>query len=154
VAGLLSDLQARGLSVANGILVVIDGSKASAAGVRKVWARAAQIQRCTLHKRRDVAGYLSASSRRGSIAVSRAPSLIPIGRGIASRSGDRRRDQSRSSRQPRPRFLKVCRRCFTVRRLGLSGTLAVSSVVHHSSESDVQRRRRVMGNVKRCETAR
>src|SRR3989304_865634 len=58
VPGLLADLVARGLSAEGGLLVVIDGAKALAAGVRKVFGAAALIQRCTLHKRRDVAGYL------------------------------------------------------------------------------------------------
>jgi len=58
VTDLLADLSARGLSAEGGLLVVIDGAKALAAGVRRVFGEQALIGRCTLHERRDVAGYL------------------------------------------------------------------------------------------------
>ena len=52
VTHLLADLSARGLDSSGGLLFVLDGSKALAAGVAKVFGDAALIQRCTLHKRR------------------------------------------------------------------------------------------------------
>ena len=58
VTDLLADLVERGLSWEAGILVVIDGSKALAAGVKRVFGRHAVTQRCTLHKRRNVGDYL------------------------------------------------------------------------------------------------
>ena len=58
VTNLLADLQARGLSTTTGVLVVIDGSKALAAGVRRVFGEDAEVQRCTLHKRRNVSDHL------------------------------------------------------------------------------------------------
>ena len=58
VTDLLADLQARGLSAECGLLVVIDGAKALAAGVRRVFGDHALVQRCTLHKRRNVGSYL------------------------------------------------------------------------------------------------
>ena len=58
VTGLLADLAARGLTGEGGLLAVLDGAKALAAGVKKVFGDTAQIQRCTLHKRRNVKGYL------------------------------------------------------------------------------------------------
>jgi transposase-like protein len=58
VKDLLADLVARGLSYEQGILVVIDGSKALSAGVKSVFGRHAVVQRCVLHKRRNVADYL------------------------------------------------------------------------------------------------
>jgi Transposase, Mutator family len=51
-------LVARGLSVEGGVLVVIDGAKALAAGVAKVFGQKAVVQRCVLHKRRNVRGHL------------------------------------------------------------------------------------------------
>ena len=54
VTNLLADLSARGLDATDGILFVLDGSKALAAGVRKVFGDHALLQRCTLHKRRNV----------------------------------------------------------------------------------------------------
>jgi len=58
VRSLLADLVERGLTVDDGLLVVIDGAKALAAAVREVFGTKAAIQRCTLHKRRNVADHL------------------------------------------------------------------------------------------------
>ena len=63
VKDLLADLVARGLRADNGLLVVIDGSKALHAGIVKVFGDQAVIQRCTLHKRRNVIGYLPVDER-------------------------------------------------------------------------------------------
>src|SRR6185312_3071481 len=48
----------RGLNVDDGLLVVIDGAKALSAAVREVFGAKAAIQRCTLHKRRNLADHL------------------------------------------------------------------------------------------------
>ena len=58
VRALLADLVERGLRFDDGLLVVIDGAKALAAGVREVFGAKAAIQRCTLHKRRNLADHL------------------------------------------------------------------------------------------------
>jgi transposase-like protein len=55
VRALLADLVARGLNVTDGLLVVLDGARALAAAVRDVFGDKALVQRCTLHKRRNVA---------------------------------------------------------------------------------------------------
>jgi transposase-like protein len=57
VRSLLADLVDRGLAAEDGLLVVIDGAKALAAAVREVFGATALIQRCTLHKRRNVADH-------------------------------------------------------------------------------------------------
>lgn len=49
VAAVLADLVDRGLDVTGGVLVVIDGGKALAAGVRRVFGEHAIIQRCVVH---------------------------------------------------------------------------------------------------------
>lgn len=58
VGSLLADLVERGLRIEDGLLVVIDGAKALAAAVREVFGGKALVQRCTLHKRRNVADHL------------------------------------------------------------------------------------------------
>lgn len=63
VTHLLADLSARGLDASAGILFVLDGSKALAAGVRKVFGDLVLIQRCTLHKRRNVTDHLARDER-------------------------------------------------------------------------------------------
>jgi putative transposase len=63
VTDLLADLVARGLRYEHGILAVLDGSKALRKAVVKVFGDRALIQRCTIHKRRNVCGYLPADQR-------------------------------------------------------------------------------------------
>ena len=63
VTDLLADLISRGLRFEHGILAVLDGSKALHAAVVKVFGERALIQRCTLHKRRNVTGYLGVEER-------------------------------------------------------------------------------------------
>ena len=58
VRALLADLVERGLAVDDGLLVVLDGAKALSAAVREVFGAKALIQRCTLHKRHNVADHL------------------------------------------------------------------------------------------------
>lgn len=58
VRSMLADLVSRGLSAEDGLLVVIDGAKALSAAVNEVLGDRAAVQRCTLHKRRNVADHL------------------------------------------------------------------------------------------------
>ena len=58
VRAMLADLVSRGLSADDGLLVVIDGAKALRAAVNEVFGDLAAVQRCTFHKRRNVADHL------------------------------------------------------------------------------------------------
>ena len=58
VKDLLEDLVARGLSTERRYLFVIDGAKALRAAIERVFGARAEVQRCQLHKRRNVAEYL------------------------------------------------------------------------------------------------
>jgi transposase-like protein len=60
---LLADLVDRGLDTSEGILVVIDGSKALESAVKKTWGRQAVIQRCQVHKKRNVLDHLPEQQR-------------------------------------------------------------------------------------------
>jgi len=55
---LLEDLVSRGLSTERKYLWVIDGSKALRAAIERVFGEEAAVQRCQLHKRRNVKGHL------------------------------------------------------------------------------------------------
>jgi transposase-like protein len=63
VRHLLADLVGRGLDAEDGLLVVIDGAKALSAAVTSVFGAKAAIQRCTVHKRRNVAEHLPETER-------------------------------------------------------------------------------------------
>ncbi len=58
VSALLQDLAARGLDFSVSRLYVLDGGKVLAAAVRRHAGEAALIQRCQVHKRRNVIDHL------------------------------------------------------------------------------------------------
>lgn len=57
-AALLSGLLDRGLDVSGGILCVIDGGKGLRAAIKNVFGSLVPVQRCRLHKERNVADHL------------------------------------------------------------------------------------------------
>jgi putative transposase len=56
--GLLSHLQSRGLRTDRSVLVILDGSKALRSAVEQTFGRAACVQRCQVHKTRNILEYL------------------------------------------------------------------------------------------------
>lgn len=61
--GLLTGLVERGLDASAGLLVVIDGGKGLRAAVKDVLGGLAVVQRCRLHKRRNVLDHLPEEQR-------------------------------------------------------------------------------------------
>jgi len=59
VTSLLEELRERGVRTDVPTLFVLDGAKALHAAVIRVWGKFAVIQRCQVHKRRNVEAYLS-----------------------------------------------------------------------------------------------
>jgi transposase-like protein len=55
---LLEDLCSRGLDTSSPTLLVLDGAKALHAAVKRVWGQNALIQRCQVHKQRNVRQHL------------------------------------------------------------------------------------------------
>jgi transposase-like protein len=62
--GLLSDLEARGVRTDRAMLFVIDGSKALAKAIRMKFGTRALIQRCQVHKKRNVEDHLPEDMKR------------------------------------------------------------------------------------------
>jgi transposase-like protein len=58
VRSLLRDLLDRGLEQERARLFVIDGAKALTSGIQKIFGPLAEIQRCQIHKRRNILGHL------------------------------------------------------------------------------------------------
>ena len=58
VKALLEDLVARGLDPQRRYLFAIDGAKALRAGIERVFGARGEVQRCQIHKRRNVAEHL------------------------------------------------------------------------------------------------
>lgn len=63
VRELLADLRERGLNTEAAMLVVVDGAKALYKGVREVFGQRALIQRCRVHKLRNVLEHLPLEKR-------------------------------------------------------------------------------------------
>lgn len=149
VTALLADLVGRGLSAAEGLLVVLDGAKALAAGVRKVFGDEAVVQRCTLHKRRNLKGHLPKELGQ---TVDRRLAMI-FAQPDASKGLDAARRLARELEADHPDAAASLREgleeMFTVRRLGVTGTLAATLTTTNCVESMISIARTTMGRVKR-----
>ena len=149
VTHLLADLVDRGLSADGGLLVVIDGAKALAAAVRKVFGEAALIQRCTLHKRRNAADHLPAD-QRGLVDQRLARAFSHSDPAAGQRQA---RDLARQLETRWPDAAASVREgledMFTVRRLGVGDRLARSLTNTNMIESMISVSRATTRNVKR-----
>ena len=149
VSHLLADLVDRGLSADGGLLVVIDGAKALAAAVAKVFGEAALVQRCTLHKRRNAADHLPAD-QRGWVDQRLARAFNHTDPAAGLRQA---RDLARQLETRWPDAAASVREgledMFTVRRLGVSDRLARSLTNTNAIESMISVGRTTTRNVKR-----
>ncbi len=135
VTEVLADLVERGLDVTSGVLVVIDGGKALAAGVRRVFGAHAVIQRCVLHKRRNVTDHLPKTDRSridstlaGIFADPDPTSGLRRAKLLATELAKTHPDAAGSLREGLDDM-------FTVRRLGIDGTLARTLTTTNMIES-------------------
>ena len=132
-----------------GILFVLDGSKALAAGVRKVFGDHALIQRCTLHKRRNVTDHL-ARDQRGWVDAKLAAAFnhpdpvagLRAAKELAALLEDKHPDAAASLREGLDDM-------FTVRRLGLSDRLCRTLTNTNAIESMISVAKTTTRNVKR-----
>jgi transposase-like protein len=69
--GLLANLQSRGLRTDRSLLVILDGSKALRKAVHATFGDAALVQRCQVHKTRNILEYLSDRQRPWAQAILR-----------------------------------------------------------------------------------
>jgi putative transposase len=147
VTGLLADLSARGLAAEGGLLAVLDGAKALAAGVKKVFGEKAQIQRCTLHKRRNVKGYLPKElGSKIDWRLARAFADPDPAKGLDQAKrivGELKADHPDGAAS----LLEGLEEMFTVRRLGVGGRLATTLTNTNCIESMISVARTTMGNV-------
>ena len=149
VTNLLADLSARGLDASGGILFVLDGSKALAAGVGKVFGEHALIQRCTLHKRRNVTDHL-ARDQRGWVDAKLGRAFnnpdpaagLRAAKELAALLEDKHPDAAASLREGLDEM-------FTVRHLGLSDRLCRTLSNTNAIESMISVAKTTTGNVKR-----
>lgn len=153
VKALLADLVSRGLSAEDGLLVVIDGAKALAAAVREVFGAKALTQRCTLHKRRNVADHLPDKDKAWVDAK-----LVKAFNNPDPDQGLRNaRHLAGLLEQAHPGAAASLREgleeMFTVSRLGIDGRLAKTLVTSNPVESMISIARTTNRNVTRWRDA-
>src|SRR3989440_12794038 len=144
---LLADLVARGLDATDGLLVVIDGAKALSSAVRAVFGAQAAIQRCTVHKRRNVADHLPEAERGwvdtklGRIFASHDPAAgLRDAKALAAALARKHPGAAASLREGLEDM-------FTVTRLGITGTLAKTLTTSNPVESMISIARTTNRNV-------
>ena len=152
VTDLLADLVARGLRFEHGILAVLDGSKALRKAVTKVFGERALVQRCTLHKRRNVIGYLPVDDRDAiDRRLAQAFAEPDPAKGLKAC-----RDLARQLDGPHPDAAASLREgleeMFTVARLGVTGRLRQSLTNTNCVESMISITRTTTGRVKHWRT--
>jgi transposase-like protein len=147
VKDLLADLVARGLGCETGVLFVLDGSKALAAGVKRVFGDRALIQRCVLHKRRNLGDYLPkgyAERIDAQLAKAFADTDpvrgLRVAKGIAAQLDEHHPSAAASLREGLEDM-------FTVRRLGATDRLARSLSCTNAVESMISVVGRLCGRV-------
>jgi putative transposase len=153
VTGLLADLVDRGLDTCGGILFVLDGAKALAKAVRKVFGGQALIQRCTVHKRRNVADHLPERKRdlidRKLVRAFSHPDPdlgLRAARELAT-GLDRTHPSAAAS------IREGLEEMFTVRRLGISASLERTLTTTNPIESMISIARTTQRNVKNWKDA-
>jgi transposase-like protein len=149
VTHLLADLVSRGLDAQEGLLVVIDGAKALSAAVKAVFGAKAAIQRCTVHKRRNVAEHLPESERGWvDLKLVRALNNPDAAAGLRDAKAlatalERRHPGAAAS------LREGLEELFTVSRLGITGTLAKTLTSSNPIESMISIARTTNRNVTR-----
>ena len=147
--GLLANLQSRGLRTDRSLLVILDGSKALRKAVRATFGDAALVQRCQVHKTRNVLEYLNDRQRPWAQAILRR----------AYQSADVKTaqrlllDLARRLETEHPSAAESVREgldeTLTVLTLNLSARLRRSLATTNAAESLLSRMRHVKRNVKR-----
>jgi transposase-like protein len=148
VTDLLADLVARGLRYEHGIVAVLDGSKALRKAVVKVFGERALVQRCTLHKRRNVTGYLPVGERDAiDRRLAAAFAEVDPAKGLAACQGLARQLEGRHP-DAAASLREGLEEMFTIARLGVAGRLRRSLTNTNCVESMISIARTTTGRVK------
>ena len=149
VRALLADLVARGLNFDDGLLVVLDGAKALSAAVREVFGDKALIQRCTLHKRRNVADHLPDKEKAWVEAKLIKAFIHPDPDQGLRNAKDLAGLLAKSYPGAAASLLEGLDEMFTVARLGINGRLATTLTTSNPVESMISIARTTNRNVTR-----
>lgn len=146
---LLADLIERGLHGDDGLLAIIDGSKALRSALKAIFGEQVLIQRCRVHKKRNVLDYLPKEQRpwvnrklNQAWAMKDADEAIRSLKGLATHLETQHPDAANSLREGLDETV-------TVMRLGVSGLLQKSLSTTNAIESAFDTVRAHTRNVKR-----
>jgi len=149
VRGLVTGLRDRGVDDSDGILFVIDGGKALRSAVKEVFGDKALIQRCRLHKERNVADHLPEAERlwvlRKMRQAWRNPDAVEAERDLRDLADQLERINPDAAGSLREGLAEM----FTVTRLGVRGTLLATVMSTNPVESMIEIVRDHARNVKR-----
>ncbi len=147
---LLSGIVARGIPAEQSILIVIDGGKGLRRAVREVFGEHAVVQRCQVHKKRNVLDHLPEERRaqvRGAMSQAYAAETYEV----ALRQLE---NLARTLTKAHPSAAESLREglteTLTVKRLGLIGILAKTLETTNPIENMNGGIRRITGRVKHC----
>jgi putative transposase len=146
---LLANLQSRGLRTNRSLLVILDGSKALRKAVRDLFGDGALVQRCQVHKLRNVLDHLPERQRTWAKAILQRAyrsADVPTARRLLI-------DLARRLEADHPSAAESVREgldeTLTVLGLNLPETLRRSLTTTNAAESLISRTRHVKRNVKR-----
>jgi putative transposase len=146
---LLEGLQARGLDTSQPVLLVLDGAKALHAAAQRVWGPNAVIQRCQIHKKRNIKAHVPEKHH------------AELERRLSEAYHETGYETARASLEATARWLERINvdaasslregleETLTVVRLGLAGALRRTLATTNPIESALSVTRRVTGRVTR-----
>jgi transposase-like protein len=146
---LLEDLQARGLDTSRPVLLVLDGAKALHAAVTRVWGQNAVIQRCQIHKKRNIKAHVPEKHH------------VELDRRLSEAYQETRHETAKTSLEATARWLERINpdaasslregleETLTVIRLGLTGPLRRTLCSTNPIESALSVTQRVTARVTR-----
>ncbi len=152
-AAFLRSLVDRGLQIAEGVLVVLDGGKGLRRAVHDVFGARAQVQRCVWHKRENVVAYLpkplQPTWRAKLQQAYRQPTYAAAHATLQRLQGDLRRLNEDAARS----LAEGLDETLTLHRLGLVDRLGPSLVTTNSLESILALVEQRVGRVDRWTTS-
>ena len=135
VRGLLENLVERRLSTTGHVLFVLDGSKALRKAIADVFGKRAVVQRCIVHKERNILGYLPPSRQAEARRRHRAAWNLVDHREAVTELGKVQRWLASLSESAAASLAEAFDETLTVHRLGITGTLRKTLVTTNPIES-------------------
>lgn len=149
VKGLLEDLVARGIGPGVRRLFIIDGSKALRAAIDAVYGAGQPVQRCRIHKIRNVQGHLPENKARYATLVLRAAFRMEDHATAMGKIRDLARELEDEWPSAAGSLLEGLEELFTVNALGLPASLRRSLATTNIIESPQSTLRRLTRRVDR-----